>query len=40
MEGMNVGTIRGKVPNEAYTMAKYLNTELSEGHESPYHRLD
>ena len=35
----NVGT-KGKSPKQGLTMAKDLPMELSDGHESPYHRLD
>ena len=39
-EGRNVGTIRGKSPKQGITAAKDSTIELSEGRESPYHRLD
>ena len=35
MEGMNVGTIRGKSPKQGLTGAKDLTIELQEGRESP-----
>ena len=38
MEEMNVGT-KGKSPKQDLTSAKDLRIELSEGRESPYHRL-
>ena len=38
--GRNVATIRGESPKQGLTSAKDLPIELSEGRESPYHRLD
>ena len=40
MEGTNVGTIRGNSPKQGPASAKNLTSELPEGRESPYHRLD
>ena len=39
MEERNVGT-KGKSLKQNITSAKYLTIELSEGRESPYHRLN
>ena len=40
MGGRNVGTIREKRPTHDIISAKDLTVDLSEGCESPYHRLD
>ena len=39
MEERNVGTIRGKSPEQGLTNAKDLTIEVPEGRESPNHRL-
>ena len=39
LEEMNVGT-KGKSPKQGLITAKDLPIELSEGCDSPYHRLD
>ena len=39
MEERNVG-LKGKNPKQGLTNAKDQPMELSEGRESPYHRLD
>ena len=39
LEERKVG-MKGKSPKQSLTCAKDLNIELSEGRESPYHRLD
>ena len=39
MEGSNVGTIEGKSPKQGLISAKDLPIKLSDGCESPYHRL-
>ena len=40
MERENVGTIRGKSPEQDPTSAKDLTIELPEWRESPYYRLN
>ena len=39
LERRNVGT-KGKSPKQGLTRCENLTTELPEGRESPYHRLD
>ena len=40
MEGRNVGTIRGESSKLGLISAKDLPIELTQGRESPYHRID
>ena len=40
MEGRNVGTVKGESPKQGLASAKDITMELTDGLESPYHRLE